>query len=61
MYNISIYDNETGHAIEINLSTQTEVLDFISLLSLSRNDNIFISVSYERREDTRYDEAEPIR
>lgn len=58
MYNISIYDNETGYAIEIKLSTQTEVLDFISLLSLSINDHIFISISYERREDTRYDETE---
>ena len=48
MYNISIYDNETGYAIEITLSTQTELLDFISLLSLSINDHIFISISYER-------------
>ena len=61
MYNIQIFDNESGHSVEIHLSSQTEVLDFISLLSLSRNDHIFISVSYERREDTRYDEAEPIR
>ena len=48
MYNIQIFDNESGHSVEIHLSTQTEVLDFISLLSLSRNDHIFISISYER-------------
>ena len=61
MYIIQIFDKEVGHSVEIHLSTQTELLDFISLLSLSRNDHIFISASYERRKDTRYDEAEPIR
>lgn len=48
MYMIQIFDKEVVHSVEIHLSTQTELLDFISLLSLSRNDHIFISVSYER-------------
>ena len=49
-------DNETGHAVEIYLATQTEVLDFISLLSMARNDHIFICISYEKHDYHKLDE-----
>ena len=44
---ISEYDN----IINVKLHTMTEVLDFISLLNLSYNQSLFITIMYEKGED----------
>ena len=59
MYIVYIYTNGSPwQAIVVTFTSQTELLDFISLLHLSQNSDIDIKIHYERREDTRYDEIE---
>lgn len=57
MYILRIYEwQEPWISITMIFTSQTEILDFISLLHLSQNDDIGIEIHYERREDTKYDE-----
>ena len=47
MYIVYIYTNGSPwQAIVVTFTSQTELLDFISLLHLSRNNDISIKVSY---------------
>ena len=49
MYIVNIYDyNEPWNGIILNFSSQTEVLDFISLLHLSQNIDYCVDIRYER-------------
>ena len=59
MYIVNIYTHDAPwQSIILTFTSQTEILDFISLLHLSQNSAIAIKIRYERREDTRYDETE---
>lgn len=58
MYIVNIYDYiQPWCGITVNFQSQTEVLDFITLLHLSQNSDFCVDIRYERREDTRYDET----
>lgn len=47
MYIIHVFTNQAPwQGIVVTFTTQTELLDFISLLHLSRNNDISIKVSY---------------
>ena len=47
MYIVHIFTNSSSwQAIVVTFTSQTELLDFISLLHLSRNNDISIKVSY---------------
>lgn len=45
-----MFDKLVDGSVQLRLDSQTEVADFISLIHLSINDNISISVSYVRKE-----------
>ena len=59
MYRLLLYEGTFDENIEIKFQSMQQVLDFLSLLNLPLNPEIWVQVSYERREDTRYDETEP--
>ena len=56
MYRLLVYD-ELDDNIEIKLQSMQQVLDFLSLLNLSFNKDLWIQLSYERRADCKYDET----
>lgn len=56
MYRLLVYD-ELDDNIEIKLQSMQQVLDFLSLLNLSFNTDLYIQLSYERRADFKYDET----
>ena len=57
MYHLLIYSEETSNNVEVLLLSMQQVLDFLSLLNLSFNTEIWIQLSYERREDCKHDET----
>lgn len=57
MYRLLVYD-ELDDNIEIKLQSMQEVLDFLSLLNLSFNTDLYIQLSHERRANYKYDETQ---
>lgn len=57
MYRLLLYEGTFDENIEIKFQSMQQVLDFLSLLNLSFNTEIWIQLSYERREDCKYDET----
>lgn len=54
MYIVNIYDyNQPWCGITVNFQSQTEVLDFISLLHLSQNSDFCVDIRYERSEQNK--------
>lgn len=58
MYTLIIYEHGMDNSVLVQLQSIQQVLDFLSLLNLSHNTNIWVQLSYERREDTKYDETQ---
>lgn len=48
MYRLLVYEGVLDESIEIKFQSMQQVLDFLSLLNLSFNTNIWIQLSYER-------------
>ena len=57
MYRLLLYEGTFDENIEIKFQSMQQVLDFLSLLNLSFNTEIWIQLSYERREDCKHDET----
>lgn len=57
MYRLLLYEGILDDNVEVKFQSIQQVLDFLSLLNLSFNTEIWIQLSYERREDCKYDET----
>ena len=52
MYLVHIHDwNEPMYGIILKFTSQTEILDFVSLLHLSQNSDIVIQIRYEEEQN----------
>lgn len=58
MYDITLINTVDGQSISLDFVSTTEILDFIQLLALPRNDKICASITYERGK-TYNDETQP--
>lgn len=58
MYDITLINTVDGQAISLEFASTTEMLDFMSLIALPRNNKICASITYERR-DSYNVETEP--
>ena len=58
MYNIVLINTVDGQSISLDFVSTTEMLDFMQLLALPRNDKICASITYERGK-TYNDETQP--
>lgn len=50
MYDITLINTVDGQAITLEFASTTEMLDFMSLIALPRNNKICASITYERRD-----------
>lgn len=48
MYDITLINTVDGQAITLEFVSTTEMLDFMSLIALPRNNKICASITYER-------------
>ena len=48
MYHLLIYSEETSNNVEVLLLSMQQVLDFLTLLNLSLNTDLWIQLYYER-------------
>lgn len=48
MYDITLINTVDGQAITLEFASTTEMLDFMSLIALPRNNKICASITYER-------------
>ena len=59
MYTLIIYERGMDNSVLVKFQSMQQVLDFLSLLNLSLNPDVWVQLSYERRAEKIYDETEP--
>lgn len=57
MYTLIIYERGMDNSVLVKFQSMQQVLDFLSLLNLPLNPDVWVQVSYERREDCKHDET----
>lgn len=57
MYTLIIYERGLDDSVLVKFQSMQQVLDFLSLLNLSLNADIWVQLSYERRAECKYDET----
>jgi hypothetical protein len=57
MYTLIIYEREMDNSVLVKFQSMQQVLDFLSLLNLSLNPDVWVQLSYERRAEKIYDET----
>lgn len=57
MYTLIIYERGMDNSVLVKFQSMQQVLDFLSLINLPLNPDIWVQVSYERRADCKHDET----